>query len=301
MFGFDLGRKFLSVPLPKSALAEYLGLALPTLCKAISPKYRRMLTPREAISAAAFFSVVPTSANPNFLQAVQKLRSRRARARASRGLSELDRGSSVPEGVENLLTRAAKGELLRADQIVALCVCGGIDLPALVATGKAHFDPRLPPARRHAPFAPFQSAAAEWAHTAGAPEPYRLEGGEASRPTVIPAVATDRSRHASLMRRSDAEVLDASGLVGYVVADRSLAPKFEEGDTVFLGEAEAARSGDLVAAIAERGVNRVLVASVGRLVFKSDNAIALRLPSGERIELAVNEVQELRRIAAVAF
>ena len=294
--------EFARTRLPKSALAKYLGLGNPAVTKMITGA--RLIRPHEKSAAAAFFSIVPKNASPPFLRAVGKLRSKQSRDRAGRALGDWA-SNRAPMPIAELLSAATRGEILAADQIVALAVCEDLDLFALVVTGKVRRADGAHPRSSEPPFAEFNDAVLRWAEEAGAPEPYRLNPHVEPIAAVSSVMAADKAPQTERsieLHPADCQLPATADLESYLIADDLLAPRFEQGDVIFMErEHGPVRTGDLVAVVLGEDQDGILQAVVGRLLLNSRNMVSVNETMGRRRDIPKRHVQALRRIALCSF
>ena len=201
--------------------------------------------------------------------------------------------------------RSHAGEILAADQIVTLAVCEDLDLFALVVTGKVRRADGAHPRSSEPPFAGFNDAVLRWAEEAGAPEPYRLNPHVepiAAVSSVMPAGKAPQAERSIELHPADCQLPATADLESYLIADDLSAPRFEQGDVIFMDrEHKPVRTGDLVAVVLGEDQDGILQTVIGRLLLNSRNMVSLNQTMGRRRDIPKRRVQALRRIALCSF
>ena len=294
--------EFARTRLPKSALAKYLGMGNSAVTKMITGA--RFMRPHEKSAAAAFFSIVTKNASQPFLRGVGKLRSKQSRDRAGRSLADWA-SDRAPMPIAKLLSAAMRGEILAADQIVALAACEDLDLFALVVTGKVRRADGAAPHSSEPPFAGFNDAVRRWAEEAGAPESYRLNPHVEPIAVVSSTMAAGEAPQAERgieLHPADCQLPVTADLESYLIAGDLLAPRFEQGDVIFMEREDGpVRNGDLVAVVLGKDQDGILQAIVGRLLLNSRNMVSVNQTMGRRRDILKREVQAVRRIVFCSF
>jgi hypothetical protein len=300
-------REFSRTGLPKSALAGYLGLDNAAVSRTIAGE--RAMSADESDFARAFFSIVPEDASEDQIDAIRRLRSTKVREMAALALSELllekvksRHGPALnelpPEKAEDpwgslmaLLQRvASRSATLTADQIVAICRLLEIEIGALIA-GKARI--RYPDefVRRGVILAELQSAARRWVK--GREPAYQFD--RKTEPTA-PRTSTSKANFITLQQAETTDN-DLTSCTAYLIPDDSYAPRFEQGQTIFLASDSEPRKGDYVAALMKDSTSSDVRAVLGRLLYVSRDLIGISSARSIRMELPRSDIKNLWRIA----
>jgi hypothetical protein len=300
-----LETQFRRTNLPRSGLADYLGVDNAAISRAAADK--RRLVGDEILRAAAYFSVVPTGSPDDFTKAVRRLRSPDIRARATAALASWLRQRKTPPGTgaaAELLASVMQGKAnLRVDQIIAVARSLGLRLAALVQ-GDAQPDERaLPeggPADGRSMADRLAAAARGWVAPGGAvydfargPLLFRAErAGEAPPASYVDVVS---------LREPESDGFMIERCKPYLVPDDSLSPRFEQGETLFLEPSKRdVRRGDYVAALLSVKAGRA-DALIGRLRLDSKHAVVIEPPRGGPREVDKSKIVSLHRIAFCAL
>ncbi|MET4091028.1 hypothetical protein [Bradyrhizobium sp. S3.5.5] len=286
-----LEKEFARSGLPKSALASYLGVEKAAVSRAVSGE--RQLNREDTELALAFFSIVPPDAPESLTEAIHRLRSTKVREAASLMLSRwllerIDEGDFASRDFFEPV--ASQNASLRTDQIVALCRVLGIDEAELVQGFGVRSRSNLSPSRNL--LDALQSEAERWPRTGGG-IPYQFDRSSKASPPRLPASKT------SFVTLQPAEPSDEdlSSCVPYLIPDDSYAPRFEQGQTIFLDAHSEPRKGDYVAAVFKDSNSEEMKAVLGRLLYVSRDKIGIESLKSSRTELPRHDVTDLRRIA----
>ncbi|WP_029077484.1 S26 family signal peptidase [Bradyrhizobium sp. th.b2] len=284
-----LDKEFARSGLPKSALASYLGVEKAAVSRAVSGE--RQLNREDTDLAHAFFSIVPPDAPESLTEAIHRLRSTKVREAAGLMLSRwlLER---VDEG--DIASRdffgpvASQNTTLRADQIVALCRLLGIDFGELVQGFGVRSRNNLAPPRNL--LDALQSEAERWPRRGTVP--YQFDRNSEASP---PRLATSKTRFVTL-QPADPSGEDLTSCVPYLIPDDSYAPRFEQGQTIYLDAYSEPRKGDYVAVVIKDSNSWEVKAVLGRLLYVSRDQIGLESLKNTRTEVPRSDVSEFRRI-----
>jgi hypothetical protein len=293
-----LEREFARTGLPKSALAGYLGIDNAAISRTLSGE--RQMSSEESELARAFFSIVPEDAPESLTDAIQRLRSTKTREAASLMLSKwmLERANPIEwinpshEALATLLKKvAAQNATLATDQIVALCRLLEVNVFALVQ-GYGVRSRRWPErGGPEDPLAELQSKARRWIQNGGIPYQFdRTSEALAPRP---PATKTNFVT----LQPADVAGDELASCIPYLIPDDSYAPRFEQGQTIFLDARSEPRKGDYVAAVMKDSNSDDVRAVLGRLLYVSRDQIGISSPRSIRLEVPRRDVTDLRRIA----
>jgi hypothetical protein len=294
MSGFDLERQFRTTGLAKGAFASMLRFDRALIVRLI--EQRRAWKPGEAITARAFFALVPEGIDERFRDAVQQLTRSDKLARVESAIDDDPRSRPILEGY--LLQGAAK---LRADHVVHMCRVAKIDLTELVERGLfltetrktrlALFDPNVDKTYARAAVGEFLERRHGKKNIAVAMEirqknavvdressRSQLSGGPAMQPgPEIDRVSLDRC-------------------TTLVVSDSSLEPRYRRGEIILVEPVERGfRHGDDVVLELEDGLFEV-----GRLVIQGRDELVIEHPRGGNLSIRRNSIRSTRRIAFVA-
>jgi hypothetical protein len=284
-----LEKEFARSGLPKSALASYLGLENATVSRAISGE--RQLSREHSDLSHAFFSIVPEDAPESLTDAIHRLRSTKVREAAGLMLSRwlLERIDGRDFATRELFgSIASQSTTLRTDQIVALCRLLMIDVSCLVQG----FGVRSPWDSLPADLlAALNSEAERWSRQGAIPYQFdrRLD---ASAPRLAPS-----KTNFVTLQPADPAGDDLSSFTPYLIPDDSYAPRFEQGQTIFLDVHSEPRKGDYVAAVIKDSNSEEMKAVLGRLLYVSRDQIGLESLKNIRTEVPRSDVTEFRRIA----
>ena len=287
-----LEREFIRTGLPKSALASYLGVDNSAISRTISGE--RHLSPEETDLTHAFFSIVQENAPEASTDAIRNLRTTKTREAASLMLSKwlLERVDPRHSALVTLLQSVVAQELtLRADQIVAICRLLKIDVHGLVQG----YDVRSLRWAEHDGsedlLAQLKSEAQRWVRQGAIP--YQFDrSADASAPRLAPS-----KMNFVILQPADPASDDLSTLVPYLIPDDSCAPRFEQGQTIFLDAHSEPRKGDYVAAVIKDSNSGEVKAVLGRLLYVSRDQIGIETLKKNRSEVPRCDVTEFRRIA----
>jgi hypothetical protein len=101
---------------------------------------------------------------------------------------------------------------------------------------------------------------------------------------------------------ADCQLPVTADLESYLIADNLSAPRFEQGDVIFMDrEHKPVRTGDLVAVVLGEDQDGILQTVIGRLLLNSRNMVSLNQTMGRRRDIPKRRVQALRRIALCSF
>lgn len=286
-----LDREFVRTGLPKSALASYLDIESTAVSRAISGE--RQLNREDTDRAQAFFSIVPADAPESLTQAIHRLRSTKVREAAglmlSRWLLErIDEGDTA--ALDFFGPVASQTATLRTDQIVVLCRVLGIDEADLVQGFgvRTRHDLELPRNLLDA----LQTEAERWPRPGGG-LPYQFDR---SSKESLPRLPASKTSFVTL-QPADPSGEDLSSCDPYLIPDDSYAPRFEQGQTIFLDARAEPRKGDYVAAFFKDSNSEAVKAVLGRLLYVSRDQIGIESLKSSRMEVPRREVTDLRRIA----
>jgi len=284
-------REFIRTGLPKSAFAGYLGIDNAAVSRIVSGE--RPLGPAETELARSFFSIVPARAPDSLIDAIRRLRSTKIRQAAGVMLSGwlLERISpNDSTEVDRFVAVATQKETLRADQIVALGRLLEIDVAGLVQgfgirrhSGDGTIPESLLVALHH--------AAARWAVDGG--KAYRFEQG--SNETTVPAPSSSKTNFVTLQPADPAGV-EIAACIPYLIPDNSYAPRFEQGQTIFIDPSSEPRKGDYVAATIRVSNADDVKAVLGKLLYVSRDQVGIEAARNTRVEVSKGDLTELRRI-----
>jgi hypothetical protein len=290
-----LEREFARTGLPKSALAGYLGIDNAAISRTLSGE--RQMSSEESDLARAFFSIVPEDAPESLTDAIQRLRSTKTREAASLMLSKwmLERLSPINPSHEVLGTLlekvAAQNATLTTDQIVALCRLLEIDVFGLVQGYGVRSRRRIESGGPEDLLAELQSRARRWVQNRGAPYQFdRTSETRAPRPTAT-------KTNFVTLQPADIAGDELASCIPYLIPDDSYAPRFEQGQTIFLDARSEPRKGDYVAAVMKDSNSEDVKAVLGRLLYVSRDQIGISSPRSIRLEVPRRDVTHLRRIA----
>jgi hypothetical protein len=292
--------------LPRSGLASYLGIDNAAVSRIVGGK--RWLNAEETLLAKAFFSIVPQTASAPFVWAVRRLRARKIREAVGldlvRWASAIDPREERAAALRILLEPVhLRKIILRADQIVALCRSQGIDLPGLIE-GKG-VQPGRDRGRWGGPkdsnggaTAYLAECARLWAAEAGCPKAYEFERGSAEAPKQGPGA----EQKPLILREADRRKEEFESCTPYVVPDDSLAPRFEQGQTIFLADLRSEpRNGDYVAILFDRSSEAGVAAIIGRLLYQTRDVVGIRHPESGNKEILKSTINSVRRVAFCAL
>jgi hypothetical protein len=285
-------REFIRTGLPKSAFAGYLGIDNAAVSRIVSGE--RPLGPEEAELARAFFSIVSERAPESLKDAIRRLRSTKIREASGVMLSSwlLERiGPKDSAGIDLLAPIAAQKATLRADQIVALCRMLEIDVTGLVQG----FGVRSRLGESVAPrdlLAALNHEATRWVRDGSMP--YRFD--RRSDTTTPPCLAASKTSFVTL-QPADPAGDELAACIPYLIPDDSYAPRFEQGQTIFLDARTEPRKGDYVAAVVKDSNSEEVKAVLGRLLYVSRDRIGISSARSIRLEVPRGDVTDLRRIA----
>lgn len=287
-----LEREFTRSGLPKSALASYLGVDNAAISRTISGE--RHLSPEETDLAYAFFSIVSESAPETLTDAIRNLRATKTRQAASLMLSRwlLEKVDPLHSELVMLLEPVvAQDSTLRTDQIVALCRVLEIDVYSLVQ-GYGVRSRRWP---EHGgpedPLALLRSEAQHWVQRGRIPYQF-----DRSVEPSVPRLSAAKTNFVTL-QPADPAGDELTSCIAYLIPDDSFAPRFEQGQTIFLDAHAEPRKGDYVAAVVKDSNSEDTKAVLGRLLYVSRDQIGIESSRSNRVEVSRREVTDLRRIA----
>lgn len=284
-------REFIRTGLPKSAFAGYLAIDNAAVSRISSGE--RPLSQEETALARAFFSVVSERAPESSTDAIRRLRSTKIRETAGVALSSwlVERIDHRDSNALDLFAPVAAGtSTLRADQIVALCRMLQLDVVGLIqgfGVRSLHADASVPPDL----VAAVDRAATEWIRDG---VPYRLARRPAA--TEAPRLSASKTRFVTLQPADPADD-ELGAYTPYLIPDDSYAPRFEQGQTIFLDAGSEPRKGDFVAAVIKDSKSENLQAVLGKLLYVSRDQIGIDAARSNRVEVPRDRVTELRRIA----
>lgn len=287
--------EFARTGLPKSALAEYLGLDNAAVSRVIS--LERQMTSDEIGLARAFFSIVPKGVSEDEHEAIQRLRSVKIRDTAALTLAEflvanvrLARGGPDEEILVALVLKvASRTASLSADQIVALCRLFKIEVGGLIR-GRISSDVlRSIEGSRIDVLTELRAQARLWANER---EPI-YEFDRKAEPT-IPRVSA--KTNVITLQPAGLTTDDLTKCESFLIPDDSYAPRFEQGQTIFLDVNCEPRKGDYVAAVLSDPNSEAIKAMLGKLIFVGRDTIGISSAKNIRAEIPLTEVASLRRI-----
>ena len=282
--------EFARTGLPKSALSDYLGVDNAAISRTLGGE--RQLTLEENDLARGFFSIVPDDADASLIDAIRRLRSTKIREAAGLGLSKflLERIEQGQDDLHMLLTKVVdRTATLTADQIVALCRLLGIQVEGLhlvnaPTSGKwAEFGNNI--------LAALRREARQWVKDQGLAYQF-----DRMAELVAPRASASKTNFTKL-QPADTAGDDLAFCIPYLIPDDSYAPRFEQGQTIFLDTRSEPRKGDYVAALLADSNSEDVKAVLGRLLYVSREQIGISSARSIRTEVAKKDVAELRRIA----
>jgi hypothetical protein len=289
-------REFSRTGLPKSALAGYLGIDNAAVSRIINGE-RQLSTDEEGL-VRAFFSIVPSDTDGSLTEAIHRLRSTKIREAASFTLAKwlLERTHRSQDGLQDrlqpkLLSVTAQNSSLRADQIVALCRLLRINVGELVrgngVNASNFYDGGRPPNI----LGELEKEARRW--NEGASIPYQFD-----RSFNAPLPRAGGTRINSVMLQP-AEIArdELAFCTPYLIPDNSHAPRFEQGQTIYVDERSDPRKGDYVAVVLSDPQPDIAKAVLGKLLYVSRETVGILSARNARVELSRAEVGAVRRIA----
>jgi hypothetical protein len=275
-------------------LAAYLGLDKAAITRLT--RSHRPLSEQEKILARAFFSIVPETADPEFMRAVRTLRAAKLRkgigfVLAERILGDTERISTLPpDSLGAILNRIKSGDLiLRADQLVALCRALDLDLPEVVLNGtlSIHRWPRL-----DAGIAELITKGLTATSGERAADAYEFGRGAES---VQPIHATGR-KNSVVIRSTDKHSDEFLACEPFLLTSNAFAPPFERGQTIYLAGADIPpRKGDYVAVILQSADHAEKEVVLGKLLYVTPDLVCLD-SSRETTEILLTSTMRIRRI-----
>jgi hypothetical protein len=287
-----LEREFTRTGLPKSALASYLGVDNAAISRTISGE--RHLSPEETDLTQAFFSIVAQDTQEGMTDAIRNLRSTKTREAASLMLSKwlVERINPLhPELIALLEPVVAQDSTLRTDQIVALCRVLEIDVFGLVQG----YDVRSRRWPEHGGsedvLALLRSEAQRWVRPGRVPYQF-----DRAVETAVPRLSAAKTNFVTL-QPADPAGDELNSCIAYLIPDDFFAPRFEQGQTIFLDANTEPRKGDYVAAVVKDSNSEDTKAVLGKLLYVSRDQIGIEYSRNNRVEVARREVTDLRRIA----
>lgn len=285
--------EFSKTGLPRTALAEYLGLDNAAVSRIA--RGDRHLTTEETRLAQAFFSVVASESDSSvFGPAVRRLRASSVRERVGREIARWAHTHEHDASLDRLLIPVEQGKIvLRADQIIALCRSEGLNLTTLVQDGRID----EPPSDSRWSMS-IEEASRNWAKIAHIDSTYEIGRGVNPQPRE----ARPLEKSAFVLRMGE-ERLDAfRSCTPFVVPDNSLAPQFEQGQTIYLEDRRSEpRKGDYVAILLSNESDPEQKAVVGRFLYMSRDLIGIESPGKSAQEIPRQAIHGLRRIAFCGF
>ncbi|MEH2470380.1 hypothetical protein V1281_000375 [Nitrobacteraceae bacterium AZCC 2161] len=291
---FELNWEFERTGLAKGAFASLLGFDRALVTRLLQG--RRSWKPGEAVTARAFFALVPKGIDQRFRDAVRQLTRNDRLARVAKAIT------ADPEARRMLGERPqGGGAMLRADQVVHLCRIGKIDLPELVARGRVVLE------KQEARLALFDPTADETYARAAAGE---FLGWKGARSPDVPVAAFLRSSTVdhetaqpdarggrTLQPGSEIDRTNLNTCTALVVADGSLEPRYRRGETILVEPPEHGfRHGDdVVIELEGEGAFEV-----GRLLIEGREKLVIEHPRRGNISIERVAIRSTRRIAFVA-
>lgn len=286
-----LEREFARTGLPKSALANYLGVDNAAISRTIHGE--RQLSPGEIDLAHAFFSIVPEDAPESHTDAIRRLRSTKIRDAVGLVLSRwlLERLAPNDFTSHDLFGAVASLKAtLRVDQIVGLCRMFEIDVFGLVQ-GYGVRSRRWEVHGSRELLVELKREASRWSRQGTIPYQF-----DRSPEAPSPRASASKKKFVTLQPAHPTSD-DLSSYVAYLIPDDSGAPRFEQGQTIFLDVHSEPRNGDYVAALVRDQNSDDARAVLGRLLYVSRDQIGIEAPRSNRTEVLRRDVADLRRIA----
>lgn len=283
--------KFVETGLPRTALAEYLGLDNAAVSRIA--RGDRPLTTEENKLAEAFFSVTVSYRAPEI---VRRLRAYSVRERVGREIVRwafAEPRKPLDESVEPLLRQVDQGKIiLRADQIVAICQREDLSLKELIEDG------RIDESRSRKQERSIEELSQFWKDIAHITCAYEVGRGVNPKPKEKSPLAKS-----AVVLRLGSERLDAfRACTPFVVPDNSLTPQFEQGQTIYLEDRRSEpRKGDLIAVFLSDESEPEQKAVVGRFLYMSRDAVGIAAPGERTQEIDRSTIRGLRRIAFCGF
>jgi hypothetical protein len=295
----DLDREFEDTGLPKGALASMLRFDRALVTRLLEG--RRAWKPGEAITARAFFALVPQGIDERFRDAVRQLTRSNTLARVMEVLTDDPRSPRMLGGQKDAIG-------LRADHVVHMCRIAKIDLPELVARDRvvtensrlrlALFDPAVDQMYARAAAGEFLKQRAGAADTQWPAATDVTIAASAATPTIDSEVSqSGEFDKATLQPGAEIDRVKLDRCTALVVAHASLEPRYRRGETILVEPVENGfRYGDdLVIELAEKGKFEV-----GRLLIEGRDELVIELPRGGSLSIDRRSIRSTRRIAFVA-
>jgi hypothetical protein len=285
-------QEFARTGLPKSGLAAYLGVDNAAISRTVHGE--RQLTPEEKDLAVGFFSIVAKGTAEEDVRAIQRLRTTKIRDAAGLELARwmLQRLGRRNDMLRSLLERVAgRTATLATDQIVALCRVLGIDIVALVGGHGIYTPRRQERGGLEDVIAELDASARRWVASG---VPYQFN----RRSEAQPSRSSSPKGNFVTLQPAEASRDDLASCAPYLVPDDSYAPRFEQGQTIYLADSTSEpRRGDYVAAILKDSDEAGVKAVLGKLLYVSRDQIGISSPRYIRNDIARQDVTALRRIA----
>jgi hypothetical protein len=114
--------------------------------------------------------------------------------------------------------------------------------------------------------------------------------------TSAPRLSAARTNFVTL-QPADPAGDELTSCIPYLIPDDSYAPRFEQGQTIFLDTRAEPRNGDYVAAVIKDSNSEDVKAVLGKLLYVSRDQIGISSPRSIRLEVPRRDVTDLRRIA----
>lgn len=295
--------------LPRVSLAAYLGLDASLISRII--RGERPMHPEENDLARAFFSIVTKTPKKKDVSAIEHLKISKRREAAAFELAHwlLNKNLIASDSrLRSLLVEVAnKAISLTADQIVALCRFLPIDLEKLVDAQKVvpawdADDARVAELQTNSDI--IRDLTKEAAVWVGHGTPYQFYRSTAKRSPKalgesIQSVVLESLSDAGRFRSHADSIHHCEPFV--VTTDR-FAPRFEQGQTIFLEHhAQEPRKGDYVAVIKPTRDEKRPNAVLGRLIFITSESISVMGPRNTQLDIPLGRDTRIQRIAFCKF
>ncbi len=287
--------------LPKAALAAYLGLDNAAVSRIMNGE-RAISTEEEGLTRG-FFSTVAPAADANERDAIHRLRSTKIRDVVSLALAKWliakanqQRPGNMPDPKEETFLTlisdvAAQNSSLRADQIVALCRLLGISLGELLRGNGVHARNKYNDDCPVPIFTELEAAARRWAQPGSVPYQFHRPWN-APRPRPI----EDRI-HSVLLQLAEPDLDELASCVPYLIPDNSNAPRFEQGQTIYVDQRSEPRRGEYVAIFLSSPQSGMTMAVLGKLLYAGRETVGVNSGRNGKTEIPRSEVSAVSRIA----